>query len=92
MTETAVAEQTVDSGDGMVMTVVEHLSELRRRIFIGILAVAIGAVVGFLLAPDAIRILKAPISGPLYFTAPSSAFFLQLKLALMIGSRSLHQC
>jgi sec-independent protein translocase protein TatC len=85
MTETQVAGQRVDSGDGMVMTVVEHLSELRRRIFIGLLAVAIGAVVGFILAPDAIRILKTPINGPLYFTAPSSAFFLQLKLALMIG-------
>lgn len=85
MTETTVAEQRVDSSDGMVMTVVEHLSELRRRIFIGLIAVGIGAVVGFFLAPDAIRILKAPISGPLFFTAPSSAFFLQLKLALMIG-------
>jgi sec-independent protein translocase protein TatC len=85
MTETAVAEQRVDSSDGKVMTVVEHLSELRRRIFVGLFAVAVGAVVGFFLAPDAIRILKAPISGPLFFTAPSSAFFLQLKLALMIG-------
>jgi sec-independent protein translocase protein TatC len=85
MTETAVAEQRVDSSDGKVMTVVEHLSELRRRIFVGLFAVAVGAVAGFFFAPDAIRILKAPISGPLFFTAPSSAFFLQLKLALMIG-------
>ncbi len=80
-----MAEERVDSGGDKVMTVVEHLSELRRRIFIGLLAVMLGAVVGFFLAPDAIRILKAPIAGPLYFTAPSSAFFLQLKLALMIG-------
>lgn len=80
-----MAGQRVDSGDSKVMTVVEHLSELRRRIFIGLFAVAVGALIGFFLAPDAIRILKAPISGPLYFTAPSSAFFLQLKLALMIG-------
>lgn len=85
MTETQMAGPRVDSGDGKVMTVVEHLSELRRRIFIGLFAVAIGAVIGFFLAPDAIRILKAPIAGPLYFTAPSSAFFLELKLALMIG-------
>lgn len=68
-----------------VMTVVEHLSELRRRIFIGVLAIAIGAAVGFYFAPDAIRFLKTPIGQPLYFTAPSSAFFLQLKLALMMG-------
>jgi sec-independent protein translocase protein TatC len=67
------------------MTLVEHLSELRRRIFISFLAVAIGTVIGFVLAPDAIRILKAPIAQPLYFTAPGGALFLQLKLALMIG-------
>ena len=85
MTETALADQRIDHPDDKVMTVVEHLSELRRRLFIGILAVVIGAVIGFFLAPSAIIILKAPISGPLYFTAPGSAFFLQLKLALMIG-------
>ena len=69
----------------MVMTVVEHLSELRRRIFTSILVVVAGAIVGFWLAPSAIVVLKAPIAEPLYFTAPSSALFLQLKLALMIG-------
>jgi len=85
MTETALTDRTADSSDGKIMTVVEHLSELRRRIIIGILAIAVGAAVGFYFAPDAIRFLKTPISQPLYFTAPSSAFFLQLKLALMIG-------
>jgi sec-independent protein translocase protein TatC len=85
MTETALTEHPVESSDGKVMTVIEHLSELRRRIVIGVLAIAIGAVIGFYFAPDAIRFLKTPISQPLYFTAPSSAFFIQLKLALMIG-------
>jgi sec-independent protein translocase protein TatC len=68
-----------------VMSVVEHLSELRRRIFICILAVVIGGAVGFYFAPDAIIFLKAPIDQTLFFTAPSSAFFLRLKVALMIG-------
>ena len=69
------------------MTIVEHLSELRRRIAIGLLAVIAGSVVGFFLAPEAIRILKAPIGidRPLVFTAPGGALFLQLKLALMMG-------
>lgn len=80
-----MADQRIEHSDGKVMTVVEHLTELRRRLFISILAVVIGAVIGFFLAPDAIRLLKAPINGPLYFTAPSSAFFLELKLALMMG-------
>ncbi len=68
-----------------VMTLTEHLSELRLRIVIGLLAIGIGTVVGWFLAPSAIDLLKAPIAGPLVFTAPSGAFFLQLKLALMIG-------
>jgi len=68
-----------------VMTLTEHLSELRLRIFIGLLAIGIGTIVGWFLAPYAINLLKAPIAGPLVFTAPSGAFFLQLKLALMIG-------
>lgn len=85
MTETVVTDHPPDSSDGKVMTVVEHLSELRRRIIVSVVVIAIGAAVGFWLAPDAIRFLKTPISQPLYFTAPSSAFFIQLKLALMIG-------
>lgn len=67
------------------MTVVEHLTELRRRIFISILAVALGTVVGWFLAPQAVELLKGPISGPLVFTAPGGALFVLLKLALMIG-------
>jgi sec-independent protein translocase protein TatC len=67
------------------MSLVEHLTELRRRIFIAILAVVIGAVVGFWLAPDVIRLLKTPIPGPLLFRQPGGAFFLQVKLALMVG-------
>ena len=81
----AVTEPAEDPVTDKLMTLVEHLSELRRRIFISLMAVAIGTVIGFVLAPDAIRILKAPIPQPLYFTAPGGALFLQLKLALMIG-------
>ena len=40
---------------------------------------------GFFVTPQAIAILKAPIPQPLYFTSPGGAFFLQIKLALMIG-------
>jgi sec-independent protein translocase protein TatC len=68
-----------------IMTLVDHLGELRMRIFIALLAVGIGTAVGFFLAPDVIRILKAPYAQPLIFTSPGGAFFLQLKIALMIG-------
>ncbi len=75
------AEQT----DEKVMPLLDHLAELRRRLFVGIVAVAFGSIVGWLLAPDAIRILKAPISEPLRFTTPGAALFIEVKLALVIG-------
>lgn len=68
-----------------VMTLVDHLSELRRRLAIIVLAVVLGSVVGFFLAPYAIGILKAPVPGPLRFTELGGAFFTQLKVALVIG-------
>ena len=74
-----------DASDERVMTLVEHLSELRRRIFIALLAVAIGTVLGFFVAPQIITILKAPVPQPLFFTSPGAAFFLQVKIALMVG-------
>jgi sec-independent protein translocase protein TatC len=77
-------EMEVAEGE-RVMTLVEHLTELRRRIFLSILAVAAGAVVGFLLAPTIIALLAEPIPGPIFFTQPGGALFLQLKLALMVG-------
>jgi sec-independent protein translocase protein TatC len=74
-----------DGDDGKTMTIVEHLTELRRRIFIALLAIVLGAILGFIVTPEVIRILKGPIAQPLYFTSPGGALFLQLKLALLIG-------
>jgi sec-independent protein translocase protein TatC len=68
-----------------VMTLVEHLSELRLRIFIALAAIGIGSVVGFFVAPQVIDILRAPVGQPLVFTSLGGAFFLQLKIAVIIG-------
>ncbi|HVM29817.1 MAG TPA: twin-arginine translocase subunit TatC [Candidatus Limnocylindrales bacterium] len=73
-----------------LMTLGEHLTELRRRLAIAILTVTVGSIIGFFLAPEAIRILADPILAgpsdePLRFTQPAGGFMLQLKLALMIG-------
>ncbi len=74
-----------DARTEKVMTLVEHLSELRRRIFASLLAVTAGGIVGYYFTPDVINILSAPVGDTLRFTALGGAFFIRLKLALMIG-------
>ena len=75
--------------DEKVMSLAEHLTELRRRLIIGIGAIAIGSVVGWFVAPRIIELLKAPVTpyypGPLVFTSPSAGFFLQVKVSLFVG-------
>ena len=73
--------------EASVMSLVDHLSELRRRIAISLVAVGIGSVVGFAFAPQLITFLKAPLnlSKPLVYTGLGDAFFINLKLALVTG-------
>jgi len=73
--------------DASVMTLIDHLSELRWRVFKSLLAVAVGGVLGFALSEKVIEILAAPIpiDGPLVFTGLGDAFAIRLKIAIVIG-------
>jgi len=69
-----------------VMSLVDHLSELRWRIFKALIAVAIGTAIGFFFVTQLIAILSRPLGDrPLYFTSPGEAFFIQLKLSIVVG-------
>ena len=71
--------------EAKVMSLADHLTELRRRIIIAVVATGAGTVVGFWLSPDLLRVLTAPVPGPVYFSQPGGALFLQIKLAVLIG-------
>ena len=73
--------------DQSVMSLVDHLAELRRRLAISLVAVAIGSVVGFYVAPQLITFLKAPLhlDKPLVYTGLGDAFFINFKLAIVVG-------
>jgi sec-independent protein translocase protein TatC len=76
------------SQDGSTMTLVEHLEELRRRLMIVIAAIAIAAVVGFILSGPTLDLLRQPLPtqyDTLYFNSPGGAFVAQLKIAGFIG-------
>jgi sec-independent protein translocase protein TatC len=81
--------------EGAVMTLVEHLEELRRRLFICCLAVLVGTVVGFIFWKPLLDFLELPlpkiVSGipnighTLFVNELGGAFLIALKLALAAG-------
>ena len=74
------------------MPVVEHLTELRRRLVISLIAFGVGAVVCFVFAPNVISFLvqfykdsTADTPNKLIFTGPLDAFATRLKIATYGG-------
>jgi sec-independent protein translocase protein TatC len=86
-------------GDGGRMTFVEHLAELRKRLIISIIAVAVGATVAFFVFPWIFGFLAVPYkemtkgTGPnkclkgcsLVATDPLQPFAIRLKVSLYFG-------
>lgn len=76
------------SRDDATMSLLEHLEELRRRLIIVVVAVAIAAIAGFLLSPPVLEALRAPLP-PAYRTlfvlTVTGAFGVRVKIAVFLG-------
>ena len=73
-------------GDGSVMSLIDHLGELRTRLFRTILAVALGSVVGFYFAVPIRDFLLAPLpGGTAQVLGPGDAFAIQLRISIVVG-------
>ena len=78
-TETKLMEEAAS------MSVVDHLSELRVRLVISVIAIIVGALVAYYFVEDIIQVLVAP-AGKLYYTKPTEAFFTYMKISLVSGA------
>ncbi len=66
------------------MTFLDHLEELRKRIFYALIAVGVAAVAGFFVSQRVLDLLTRPVP-KLVYLAPAEAFVVQLKVALVTG-------
>ncbi len=71
--------------EASAMSVVDHLSELRVRLVISVIAIIVGALVAYYFVEDIIQVLVAP-AGKLYYTKPTEAFFTYMKISLVSGA------
>lgn len=73
--------------DGGVMSLVDHLAELRDRIVRSVVAVLVGSIVGFWFGEDIVSILKDPVpyEEALISTGIGDPFAIRLRIALVAG-------
>jgi sec-independent protein translocase protein TatC len=84
--EPEIIEDPTPPPDESTMTLVDHLTELRRRIAISIVAIGVGAVIGFLLAEPLIKLLLTPLpDNEVVFLTVGGGFFVYLRVALVFG-------
>jgi sec-independent protein translocase protein TatC len=74
---------------GGVMSLVDHLSELRSRIVWSILGIAAGAIIGFAAGDPIIAFLRSPLplpaDEPLRFTSIGDPFAIRIRIAIVAG-------
>ena len=74
------------SNDASVMSLMDHLGELRTRLFRSILAVVAGSVVGFYFATPIRNLLLAPLPEErVQVLGIGDAFIIQIKIAMVVG-------
>jgi sec-independent protein translocase protein TatC len=72
--------------DDTVMSLVDHLGELRTRLFRSILAVAAGSIVGFYFSVQIRNFLIQPLNGrTVQVLGLGDGFVIQLKIAVVVG-------
>ncbi len=64
---------------------IEHVHELRQRLFYSIAAIMAGGCLGFAVSDRLIDILRQPLHQTLFYTTPTGAFSFVIKMSLSFG-------
>ncbi|MFN7169628.1 MAG: twin-arginine translocase subunit TatC [Candidatus Omnitrophota bacterium] len=70
------------------LTLVEHLTELRKRIIISLVSLGLASIISLPFASNLLKILKLPASGlieKLAFFSPQEAFLIYMRIAFLCG-------
>jgi sec-independent protein translocase protein TatC len=67
-----------------LMSLIDHLQELRQRLIKIIISVAIAASGSYFFAADLVGLITKPV-GTLYYMHPAEAFFTYMKVAFFVG-------
>ncbi len=84
-TDEPVREETAEESQSVrVMSLIDHLEELRRRLIVMIAAIIVGSAGCYFYAAEISGFITAP-AGKLYYMNPSEAFFTYLKVSFFAG-------
>ena len=79
-----VQEEAVSQENAANMSILEHLTELRRRILYSLLAVAVCSAISYGFLDRIMAFLMEP-AGKLYYMQPAEAFFVYAKVIVFSG-------
>ncbi len=79
--EAAEEESPAKTGS---MSIIAHLTELRKRLIRSLIAVAFGSGIAYYFVEDIMHILTGP-AGKLYYMQPAEAFFTYIKVSIFVG-------
>ncbi len=68
-----------------MLTVREHLQELRRRLLYPAGIMIMGSLVAYVFRQPIIRFLRQPLNQPLYYTSPTGSFEFVMQVCLLVG-------
>lgn len=82
-TDTKTEEAVTATKDGS-MSIIAHLTELRKRLIRSLIAIGIGSCIAYYFIEDIMHLLTGP-AGKLYYMQPAEAFFTYIKVAIFVG-------